>query len=237
MNLETARKYAEKIVEWLGPLCFRIEIAGSVRRERPNCNDIDIVCIPKLVAKEVDIFGKPIGVPVNPVRKLLVEYVRQTKGTYWRNAEGSRLKAEGGSGTPGAGTGPTAGEYEPKEDAVNLLVKLRNCDLDVFCANEATFASRWMCRTGSKEHNIWVCERAIRMGGKWEPMRGLTMGKAEGLRLKAEAGFSRSEIEQHSSMSMIQAETEADIYEALGLPWIKPKEREMEFLRRLDLGK
>jgi DNA polymerase/3'-5' exonuclease PolX len=230
MNLETARKYAEKIVEWLGPLCYRIEIAGSVRRERANCNDIDIVCIPKLVAKEMDIFGKPIGVPVNPVRKLLVEYVRQTKGAGWRTNGMTIDQARSDQLSPKDqkdGKDQKAGEYEPREDAVNLLVKLRNCDLDVFCANEATFATRWMCRTGSKEHNIWVCERAQRMGGKWEPQRGLWVN---------DQGPSAKD-QGNPNLKMGEAVTEADIYEALGLPWIKPKDREMEFLRRLDLGK
>lgn len=38
-----AKALADKIVEALRPHCKRIEIAGSIRRERPYCGDIDLV--------------------------------------------------------------------------------------------------------------------------------------------------------------------------------------------------
>src|SRR5262245_11423981 len=40
MDLDLAERYARQIVNWLSPFCERIEIAGSVRRGRPVCNDI-----------------------------------------------------------------------------------------------------------------------------------------------------------------------------------------------------
>jgi hypothetical protein len=48
MNLPLATLYAQQIVTWLTPFCERIEIAGSIRRQRPIVNDIDLVCIPKI---------------------------------------------------------------------------------------------------------------------------------------------------------------------------------------------
>jgi DNA polymerase/3'-5' exonuclease PolX len=47
MNLATTQKLAEKILAELTPYCDQIEIAGSIRRRRPNPNDIDLVCLPK----------------------------------------------------------------------------------------------------------------------------------------------------------------------------------------------
>jgi len=41
-----AKPVAEMIVRHLGPLCERIEIAGSLRRKRPVVHDIDIVAQP-----------------------------------------------------------------------------------------------------------------------------------------------------------------------------------------------
>ena len=38
---------AKRIVKQLKPYCRRIEIAGSIRRKKPNPKDIDIVLIPK----------------------------------------------------------------------------------------------------------------------------------------------------------------------------------------------
>jgi DNA polymerase/3'-5' exonuclease PolX len=47
MDLETAKKRAEAIVKQLAPYCSRIEVAGSIRRRKHQCRDIDIVLIPK----------------------------------------------------------------------------------------------------------------------------------------------------------------------------------------------
>jgi len=47
MKLQEAARLAERCVEVLTPFCERIEIAGSIRRARPNVNDIDLVALPK----------------------------------------------------------------------------------------------------------------------------------------------------------------------------------------------
>jgi DNA polymerase/3'-5' exonuclease PolX len=45
--LDRARKVAERIREELRPYCAKIEIAGSIRRERPEVGDIDLVLLPR----------------------------------------------------------------------------------------------------------------------------------------------------------------------------------------------
>jgi len=44
--LDRALPLAEKIVLELTPFCEKIQIAGSIRRQRPDVGDIDIVAIP-----------------------------------------------------------------------------------------------------------------------------------------------------------------------------------------------
>lgn len=53
MNVELlkAKQIALAKVEYLAPYCERIAIAGSVRREKPDVKDLEIVCIPKMIAK------------------------------------------------------------------------------------------------------------------------------------------------------------------------------------------
>jgi len=46
MQLKQAEKIAEEVVKRLSPYCSRIEVAGSIRRQKPTVNDIDIVLIP-----------------------------------------------------------------------------------------------------------------------------------------------------------------------------------------------
>lgn len=50
---------ARELVSWLTAGCTRIEIAGSLRREKPEPNDIEIVCVPSLGTYEIhDLFGQ-----------------------------------------------------------------------------------------------------------------------------------------------------------------------------------
>lgn len=62
MNEEVARRIALKYLNILKPFCQRIEIAGSIRREKPEVGDIEIVCIPQ------DLTG--FSVEVNKLQKV-----------------------------------------------------------------------------------------------------------------------------------------------------------------------
>ncbi|GAH69184.1 unnamed protein product [marine sediment metagenome] len=46
MELERAQKIADEVVKRLSPYCTKIEVAGSIRRQKPTVRDIDIVLIP-----------------------------------------------------------------------------------------------------------------------------------------------------------------------------------------------
>lgn len=48
---------AEVIKSKLEPYCYRIVIAGSIRRRRPTVGDIEIVALPKVVEEQLDLFG------------------------------------------------------------------------------------------------------------------------------------------------------------------------------------
>ena len=45
MKYEEALEIAERVEKELEPYCKRIEIAGSIRRKRPECGDIEIVLV------------------------------------------------------------------------------------------------------------------------------------------------------------------------------------------------
>jgi DNA polymerase (family 10) len=190
MNLSQARAYADKIVKWLDPYCERIEVAGSIRRERPICNDVDLVVIPKSEHK-TDLLGA-IESQRNLLHEFLTGYVADQDGkAHW-----------------------LAGQEKP--DGRNLLLQLPRCQLDIFCATTQTFGSLLLCRTGSKEHNIWLASRATRFCCHWFIYAGLKVGG--------------DAIASHCLI----AHSEEAIYEALKLPWIPPQERELSSLRRFN---
>ena len=47
MKLEYARRIATEVTRKLRQYCDRLEIAGSIRREKKEVKDIEVVCIPK----------------------------------------------------------------------------------------------------------------------------------------------------------------------------------------------
>jgi DNA polymerase/3'-5' exonuclease PolX len=49
MELAKAFTIANEIRRQLAPYCNRIEIAGSIRRNKPEVKDIEIVCIPRRI--------------------------------------------------------------------------------------------------------------------------------------------------------------------------------------------
>jgi DNA polymerase/3'-5' exonuclease PolX len=49
MKLQHAREIAKQVRNQLSPHCSRCEIAGSIRRQKPEVHDIEIVCIPNVV--------------------------------------------------------------------------------------------------------------------------------------------------------------------------------------------
>jgi len=46
MELEKAKTIANEVVTKLAPYCQRIEVAGSIRRQKPVVRDVDIVLVP-----------------------------------------------------------------------------------------------------------------------------------------------------------------------------------------------
>ena len=60
MELEKAKAIAEELKELLALACERIEIAGSIRRQKPEVGDIELLCIPKYIAG-VDQLDREIG--------------------------------------------------------------------------------------------------------------------------------------------------------------------------------
>lgn len=157
----------------LGPNGELCTIAGSIRRERPHVNDIDLVCVPRDQYK---------------LRQRVL-----------RNA------------TP------------IQDGPQNLLVRLANdVQLDIFFARPDTrdlidkrpsnYASLLLCRTGPREHNIRLIERAKTLALRWNPYEGIYMT------VPSPGGPPSREI-------LVPSETEQDLFRHLQLDYLEPKDR------------
>lgn len=68
MNLKQALEIAENVRALLAPHCERVEIAGSIRRKKPEVKDIEIVAIPK--PYDTGLFESGIATIVNRWQKV-----------------------------------------------------------------------------------------------------------------------------------------------------------------------
>lgn len=57
LPLAHAERVARAIVGELAPACERIEIAGSIRRKKPDVGDIELVLVPRMVDGAPDLLG------------------------------------------------------------------------------------------------------------------------------------------------------------------------------------
>lgn len=140
---------AERIVEALKPVCSRIEIAGSIRRQKPEVGDIEIVYIPKttLVKDPQDLFGDR-QISVNATDIIIKDLIDQGKLEKRTNVNGSE----------------TWGEWNKLAKAVKTGIPV-----DLFATTEVAWWSYLVCRTGSALMNTKIAAEAQRKGYQWHP--------------------------------------------------------------------
>lgn len=85
---------------------------------------------------------------------------------------------------------------------------------DLFGTTPTNFGSLLLCRTGSKEHNIWLVEQAKRRGLRWNPHHGVF------------GPWGWPEVKESAHTVLLASATEEEIFTALGLEFIEPERRE-----------
>lgn len=68
MEYNEALKIATEVLELIKPHCYRAEIAGSIRRKKPEVKDVEIVAIPMVY--DVGLFESGIATVVNQWEKV-----------------------------------------------------------------------------------------------------------------------------------------------------------------------
>ncbi len=204
MNLTTAQSIAASLVETLRPACVRIEIAGSLRRQKPEPHDIEIVCIPSLGVYTLnDLFGQPYKtITVNPLDDAL----------------GALLSA-----------GQWELDPELKRDGPRYK-RLRQTPAGVCCDLFITDPRRWgiiyTIRTGPSAFSQALVSQALQHHQFVDD--GLLHNhsrtyKTDDLGNRLPLPCPRGE----SCSLVVETPDEADFFAALGLPFVEPSRRSL----------
>lgn len=195
MPLAVARAVAEELVLLLAPYCTRISIAGSIRREKPTCKDIELVLIPKepdpeqVIARVAGLGAELFGPPsaqaeqfarsADELGQFLLSDPRFQKR---RNKLGRTM-----FGTK------------------NKLMLYKGIPLDIFVADESNWPMVLFIRTGGAENNQRVATVALRKGFELKQYEGGFRDKRTG--------------------TLHPMKSDEQIYAFLGLPYLAPNER------------
>lgn len=177
-SYKSALSVAQEFIATIHSSCEKIEIVGSLRRERTKVNDIDLIVIPAfIVSTDQSLFEEPIR------HSLLEERLSElcTSGQVLMKTNGPKVK--------------------------RVLKRTRNgtVPIDIYIADESTWWTLLLIRTGSRQHNIRLARRAIE--------KHMVL-KADGTGLLTAGG------------DIIPIHTEQDVFKHLGLAYRLPEERE-----------
>jgi len=192
--LETADQISEAIVLRLRPFAARIEVAGSIRRRRPQVNDIDLVAIPQLREVRSSMFEVGTEEPKNS--QLVVALCALAGAVECRGNSIVRLEI------------PRTRLLDPSTFQLSSLpTSVEEVGVDLYLATPETWATTLPIRTGSAAHNIWLCQRARQFGGRLH-------ANGEGLEL---AGEYDPVAQRCGPGRRVAPATEAEIFDALGV--------------------
>ena len=152
-QLSFAEAVGEDLVGLLTPHCERVEIAGSIRRQRPQVKDIELLCVSKVTTSSRDMFdqGATLYYALDAVLDSMV-----ADGSVLRK----RLNKRGL---------PTYGSQN------KLLVHVESgIPVDVFSTTAENWGMALVVRTGPKEFNVRMMSRFRELGMRGHAYGGVT---------------------------------------------------------------
>jgi len=195
LPLATASGLALEVVKLLRPSCERIEIAGSIRRGKPDVGDIEIVAIPKFEERE----------------RRLDMFTTVTEAEDWLHLTCFGLRLDGvfsdrldKNGRPAFGS-----KFK------RLLY--RGFPLDLFVTTRECWGCIYLIRTGPAEFGQQLVLKASQ--GGWLP-RGFFF--RDGRLWKLPPPYDASLVDL---AKRIDTPEEADVFRALGYEFVPPEQR------------
>ena len=226
MTLEYARDLAEALVALLEPACERIEIAGSIRRRKPNPNDVEVVAVPKWRGQATLMWG------VEPTESTLDLRCNELLAT------GQLEKRPDGQGRHCWGTGVKRAVFFQGKDyaPVDLFQVVGSAQWGVIYAirtgpgdfNHLLVTNQ--CRGGACPRNRKVAGGRVWDTGSSSPDQQLTYAKMPAVK------FLRLAEKGLASAVVVPTPEEEDLYAALSFPFWPPEQRTMERLQKYLRG-
>lgn len=200
-----AQRIAAALLADLKPYCERIEIAGSLRREKPEVKDIELCAVP--CAMDLELFDNRDSLfhhvqehylSIKPGSESDAFYCPKPDGKYWR----FRIRPE---------------DYHhlrleiphPPPDAPYIY-------LDLFLCSHDTWGMIFTIRTGSAAFS----KRLVRHAHHFNWM------SHQGLLRQAHLDTVIGKWIPNKESAVIPTHEEQDVFKVLGLPYIPPKDRE-----------
>ena len=136
-----AEVVARELQQLLESACERIEVAGSIRRRKPDVGDIELLCIPK-IESDRDLLGD-VATNYSLLDQRVLDLLYQCVLDYRVSARGTRT------------FGP-----------LNKLLVHRpsGIPVDIFSTSSENWGMALVVRTGPKEFNIAMMARFQRLG-------------------------------------------------------------------------
>ncbi len=134
--LAQAEEVGQELVDLLLPACEKIEIAGSIRRRRPDVGDVELLCISRV--------GDTVALGTN------VHLLAEIEDLIHRNVLQKRLNKAGR---------PNYGDWN------RLMIHVASgIPVDIFRTTEANWGMAMVVRTGPAEWNVRMMTRFRKMG-------------------------------------------------------------------------
>jgi DNA polymerase/3'-5' exonuclease PolX len=152
MELQKAAALAQNIIETMRPYCQRVEVGGSIRREKPDVKDIEIICIPKW-NEQFNLLGE-----VSTRTNLLMEWAESLDDINWIKPGTSEV---------------VEWHVKPEGKYWRGILPDYQIKLDLFIAEPSNYGLIKMIRTGSSEFSrqavtkLWSKGLQSRDGHLW----------------------------------------------------------------------
>lgn len=195
MELLKAGKIAVNICYKLQPFCSKINIAGSIRRKKPEVKDIEIICRPILAPVSNDnLFdsGEPKFDIISGFASAIAELGTIEKG----NAKGKYVK----------------------------IALPEGINLDLFIPDEADYYRQYAIRTGSADYSFKIIATGWRKIGWVGSDLGLRLEK-DCIETKTPDGKSKWQCIRDKNNKPPVWTSEEDFFKWLNVPFVKPEYR------------